>query len=663
MQLAARRRWVVTLALAAASVGPLAALPDDKPKWIRLDTDHFTLIGNAGERRVAAIGRNLERLREVLARTARGMTLHSPLRTLIYVFADEASFVPYNLGADGKPANVSGYLVASSEGNYVAIDASAADKPFPTIYHEYLHYVLHNTIPGLPTWLHEGLAEFYSTFRITGDTVEVGRPVEHHLLWLAQKPLMKLEELFAVRPNSRDYNEGERQGTFYAQAWALTHYLVIGDPQHRENFSKLLAQLEQGTDSETAFRSAFGLDLAAAQQALGAYVRARSYTFIRYTPDKELDEATVRVRPLERQEVLLLLGDLLAHHQPIQFEEAERHARAALAIDPSLPDAYLTLALLRRVQQRPGEAVELCEKALALAPGSARAHALRGASLFEEFAAMEPPEEADGTVPALLERSREAFRRSLELAPDDPESLAGLGRTFIMHRSGIEEGVAALARASQQLPSRVDILRDLVVITGLSGNRAGARRLLNGPLRQRATAEEVRLAEAALIEGEVERLQELVDSGEVGEAEATLGELLDETQDPELRRRLQSAADSLRHAALTREQVARFNEADAAAEAGDLERAAALFHGVAEQTEDPELRRLAESQAEKARAFLQRGQWIDQYNRAVSQANQGDLAGAIAALEALLATKPDAEVTEKANALLRDLREHIGRRR
>ena len=110
---------------AALTLGSSAARPPEDAKWIRVDTEHFTLLSNASERRTETIGGNLELLRQALEGTTKGFTLNSPLDTRIYVFADEASFRPFNLGTNGKPDNLSGYFVGTPDGNYVAFDASA----------------------------------------------------------------------------------------------------------------------------------------------------------------------------------------------------------------------------------------------------------------------------------------------------------------------------------------------------------------------------------------------------------------------------------------------------------------------------------------------------------------------------------------------------------
>ena len=64
----------------------------------------------------------------------------------------------------------------------------------------------------VPLWLNEGLAELYSTFESEDGKVAIGKPIERHVYWLRDQPLIPLRELFAVDVDSPTYNEGRRQG-------------------------------------------------------------------------------------------------------------------------------------------------------------------------------------------------------------------------------------------------------------------------------------------------------------------------------------------------------------------------------------------------------------------------------------------------------------------
>ena len=84
-------------------------------------------------------------------------------------------------------------------------------------------------------------------------------------------------QLFAIDQNSPEYNETARRGVFYAESWALTHYLLAGSPQRRGQLLELLRLAKTGTPGKEAFRKVFGGDPAALEREAHTYVQ--SYTF------------------------------------------------------------------------------------------------------------------------------------------------------------------------------------------------------------------------------------------------------------------------------------------------------------------------------------------------------------------------------------------------
>ena len=127
------------------------------------------------------------------------------------------------------------------------------------IFNEYTHYLVSREYSYLPLWIEEGCAEFYSTFYARKDRAEIGLPVESHVHLLQDNTLIPLGDLFAMSTESTDYNEGKRQGIFYAQSWALYHYLrtTVGGDQLGEFLQRL--QVSDET-SDAAFRATFGYD-------------------------------------------------------------------------------------------------------------------------------------------------------------------------------------------------------------------------------------------------------------------------------------------------------------------------------------------------------------------------------------------------------------------
>jgi tetratricopeptide (TPR) repeat protein len=450
---------VVALAAGAPAAGPVE-LPGRGEKWIRFQTANFTLFSNTTEGKTREIGLDLERLRAVLLRIRHTLTASSPVPSYVYVFKSQSAFEPYWPRVDGKPEEVGGEFYPSRDGNYIALAAAWNSDPRGRIYHEYLHYFMHANFAPQPLWYDEGTAEFYRSFRATGSEAQIGLPIEDHIALLRNTKMMPLEQLFAVDQNSPEYTEDQRREVFYAESWALVHYLLRGNPERTAQLGQFLVLLQQGKPRDEAFHEAFKVDYGALFAELFSYVRGSRYTYARYAYSDLAIAPDTKVDRLSYAETLYRLGDLLAH-QSDRAGDAEAYFRAGLAADPSLSGAEAGLGRLRLEADRPEEAAEHFQRAIASGHADFLAYYydgfLRTAALAKAWAW--PMTEAER---AGIDAARAALARSIELNPDFPEARYALGRTYVVEEGDrVSEGIAELTIAAKLLPTRTDIAEDL----------------------------------------------------------------------------------------------------------------------------------------------------------------------------------------------------------
>ena len=111
--------------------------------------------------------------------------------------------------------------------------------------------------------LAEGWAEFYQNTEILETEVRLGG-VDSYTLELLKRPLLPLDTLFTVDQHSPYYHEEDKGSMFYAESWALTHFLKLKDV--RENTHRLSDYLDlvhedlvhEKVDSVSAASQAFG---------------------------------------------------------------------------------------------------------------------------------------------------------------------------------------------------------------------------------------------------------------------------------------------------------------------------------------------------------------------------------------------------------------------
>ncbi len=238
------RAALILATLASPAVGAVE-LPRESERWIELTTGNFTFFSNAGPRTTRAVASDLEELRAVLAHVT-ALDLDSPVPILVYVFKNRGSFEPYRHYYASQPVATAGYFLERTSANSIAICADAREDASSIVYHEYVHFVASANFPRLPLWYEEGLAELYQNFEVTGGKARIGLPVWRQLALLNTSPTMTLPELFAVEHGSPAYNDPSRKESFYAQSWALVHYLLIGSEARRAETARFIALLHEG---------------------------------------------------------------------------------------------------------------------------------------------------------------------------------------------------------------------------------------------------------------------------------------------------------------------------------------------------------------------------------------------------------------------------------
>ena len=586
-----------------------AVLPSEKDAWIEVRTPHFTLYSDASESKTKEIGLDLERFRSVLLLLRKSLNANSPVPTFVFVWKSESAMRPYLPIMAGRPRQSDGYFQATSDGNYIALCAAWNTDPRPVVYHEYLHYFLHNNFPPQPLWYDEGLAEFYRTFRADNKGAEIGRPIEGHLFFLRQNAPMPLERLFRVGHDSREYNEESQAGIFYAESWALVHYLLRGEPNRTAELGRFLVLLQHGTNEEAAFREAFGTDFQTLFSQLVAYVHGSRFSYRRLSFEDLKISPSAEVRKLDYPETLFRLGDLLAHESEGQFDAAEAHLQAALAGNPSHSGALATLGWIRMRQQQEGEAALLLEKSMATGSADYRAYFYYGDLLMRLLGnEVIPLGRPTSRQRPIIDDARRALQRSVELNSDFAEARARLGRTYLVEDdSCLWEGIAELEIAVQKLPSRKDVALDLARLYERKGELAKSEQLIQSAFGGDSTEFALRAKTEGNWKEPLERVNRLLAENKDDEAIALFEKFLSGAPE-DVRAAYQDQLAALRKAADERRPLRQYNEALRLLKERDYQGALALFEKVAASAGDADLARAASEKADQIRRILRSGQ-------------------------------------------------------
>lgn len=84
----------------------------------------------------------------------------------------------------------------------------------------------------------------------------LGAPVPTHLAQLS-RAFVPVEQLVSTARTAKIWDT-EAGHTFYAESWALVHYLVRGTPARGARITRFLQRLAEGEDEAAAFQRAIG---------------------------------------------------------------------------------------------------------------------------------------------------------------------------------------------------------------------------------------------------------------------------------------------------------------------------------------------------------------------------------------------------------------------
>lgn len=444
----------------AAFFAPRPSPAEHHENWLEIQAPHFTVLSNAGEYEGRKAALQFEEIRALFQHLYPTLRVDSGKPTIVFALKNEDSlklFIP-SYGQNSKGMHLGGFYHPSYDKNFAVIRTDirgTGPLGFHTLYHEYTHAFFRYNFRGLPLWLDEGLAEFYGSTNIDSKESGVGIPNENQIRTLKENQFLPIDQLVAIDRTSPLYNTREHSGIFYAESWALVHYLMLSDDVRGQDLiNKYLRALHATDDPIEAANQSFG-DLKKVSDKLNGYIRQFSFKYERVRLQSSLSEKDFSARKLSAAEGVQAVADFLlrSSHLPEGLEQlhevekldaatpgyhselghyhlakadyanAEKELQSAIAANPNDISAHIDMAFvyLRRdnytQESTPKIRVEL-EKVLSLSPDFAPAHAFLSIAY-----AQEPAKDVD--------KALKAARRASELEPGNLAYFIDIGKALL----------------------------------------------------------------------------------------------------------------------------------------------------------------------------------------------------------------------------------------
>jgi Flp pilus assembly protein TadD len=442
------KRILLLLPVFAAA---LAAARDKPENWIRVQSPHSVVVTNSNEKQGRHVADQFERMRSMFHTAFPKIQVDPGSPIVVLAIKDEKDFralEPEDYLAKGS-LKLGGLFLRAPDKNYVLMRMDAeGEHPYSVVYHEYTHLIMSKAAEWMPLWMNEGLAQFYQNTDIHEKDVSLGQPDAQNILMLRQNRLLPLATLFAVDDKSPYYHEEHKGSIFYAQSWALTHYLFVADHQAKTSrlaqYSELLIQK---VDPVTAATQAFG-DLKHLQSELEGYIRQDSFSHFKMTTTTEVDESAFKVKTMPLAEADAVRADFLAYNG--RTADAQTLLDHILQEDPQNVSAQETLGFVEFHQGHVEEARKRYAQAAQLDSQSYLAHYY--------FAAMSmngPLAPADET------RVEASLRSAIKLNPVFAPTYDRLAVFLGMHNRNLEEarmmGLTAISLDPANIGYRINV--------------------------------------------------------------------------------------------------------------------------------------------------------------------------------------------------------------
>jgi tetratricopeptide (TPR) repeat protein len=309
----------------------------DSP-WIEIQSPHFSVITDAGERRGKDVAVRFEQMRSVFGALMTKANVNLPIPLQIVAFRNSKELRQVVPLWHGKPIQAAGLFQPGQDRCFIMLDMSV-ENPWTVVFHEYAHELMNGTLTAeVDPWFEEGFAEYFSSIEVDGKQARVGKVPQQEYDILRQQGMMKIADLFRVQHNSATYNEnGDHRTVFYAESAMMMHYLYDHAliPKLATYFT---LKENKSLPVEDAIQQTFGMSAAQFDKVLRAYVSAGEYKYFAIPTPPDIVEKGYSVRPLGPYENETVIADLHLHSQDYH-DKAATEFQEILKEDPNNPAA------------------------------------------------------------------------------------------------------------------------------------------------------------------------------------------------------------------------------------------------------------------------------------------------------------------------------------
>jgi tetratricopeptide (TPR) repeat protein len=308
--------------------------------WLRVSSDHFIVVTDAGEKPGHDIVAHFEQMRAIFGQLLSRSKLRMSEPMEIIAVRGENDYRQLALPVDGKAISSGGFWLSGKDRIFIVLNLSQPD-PWRAVEHQFAHYMLSYNYPPTPPWFDEGFAEYFASLNLTAKSAELGsdpelRPSSQTDLLghqvdaknlksfteILQNPVwLAWPDLLTMKNRAANGQEGTHHTLFYAQSWILVHYLLNKDKM--SELGKYFGLVEiQRTPAEHAVQQAFGMPVAQLDQEVKTYFHSLAHLFTALD-DSHRSNAPPIPQAVNQTALPFSVGDIGISSKSLQIPEAQ----------------------------------------------------------------------------------------------------------------------------------------------------------------------------------------------------------------------------------------------------------------------------------------------------------------------------------------------------
>ncbi|MGH9505008.1 MAG: hypothetical protein ACRD20_19310 [Terriglobales bacterium] len=263
-----------------------------EPKWIRVNSAHFSILTDAGEKKGREASLRLEQMRQVFAQLFLKTKVQLPEPLNVIALQSDEEYIRVAPIRHGQAISAPGFFLPGADRNYIVLDLAAEDS-WRAVSHDFARLFLSFNYPPTQAWFDEGFAQYFSSLRLSDSQAQMGGDPALELPWehttwdhaqpgpssadsgkpksysgLLSQPWLPMAELFSMRAGPSGFPP-----MFYAQSWIVMHYLLNRNKLSDAGAYFGLVQIRK-VPVEEAIQQAFGMSATQLEQAVKDYFQS-----------------------------------------------------------------------------------------------------------------------------------------------------------------------------------------------------------------------------------------------------------------------------------------------------------------------------------------------------------------------------------------------------